>query len=83
MTKLHIGSKVIQQYRNVEDNEGKDFDMVAFVTHLPHPGGDPDKVQLVVLSPITSQANNLANGLNFSVTSQHGDKHGTFRYFGE
>ncbi len=79
MHKLHIGSQVIQQV----EIDGHHHDLVAFVTELPHEGADPDKVKLVVLSPFTSSENLLAHGVNFGIVSQHGDKHGTFRYADE
>lgn len=79
--KLHIGSNVRQQYTI----DGHTHDLIGLVETLPKKGADPDKVRLLVYSPVNSPENLLTVGWNSGIVSQHGkeNEHATFRYENE
>lgn len=78
---LHVGSTVVAQFTI----DGKHHLFPAQVTHLPQPGGDPDKVQVSFLCNISDEENLLESPVTFNRTMQHGAKgrHATFRLVGE
>lgn len=76
---LHHGSSVRCQFTV----DGTHYNLVGFVRGKVE--GDPDKVRVDIICPVTSSEDLLESPITFARVLQHGDEgeHATFRYANE